>query len=168
MSRRLAMLALLLGAGAIAFVAQSRMSSARADEPKGGVGAEAIAAVDAYNKAIARKDLEACMAAYAPGPDVVLLGTGPGERWQGPDEIREAHVNFFSTFDKEVSEPTWRLARGSGDVAWVASMAHVTDFFKGEKNEFSLNISTVLVKKEGKWQIALCHFSNLTGPKQPG
>jgi uncharacterized protein (TIGR02246 family) len=126
--------------------------------------AEVHAALEAYGKAISSKDLEACMALFDPDPKTVMLGTGPGERWLGLDEIREAHARFFDSFDSEKSQATWRLMQIQGDVAWGASMREVVNYYKNEKNEFFLNISAVVVKRDGKWRVSMFHFSNLTGP----
>ena len=124
---------------------------------------EVQAAIAAYARAISEKDMDACLAAYAPGPNSLMLGTGPGERWVGPEEIRTAHEEFFKDFDTETSKPTWRMVQVSGDVAWIAGMSEVVDYDKNVKNEFFLNVSGVLQKIDGKWRIVQFHFSNLTG-----
>jgi hypothetical protein len=103
------------------------------------------------------------MSMFVDDPKTVMLGTGPGERWLGLEAIREAHLRFFDSFDSEESKATWRIAQIDGNVAWGASMRVVTDYYKNIKREFYLNISAVLVKKDGKWQISMFHFSNLTG-----
>jgi uncharacterized protein (TIGR02246 family) len=127
-----------------------------------GPQAEVQAAIAAYARAISEKDIDACLAAYAPGTNSLMLGTGPGERWVGPEEMRTAHEQFFKDFDTESSKPTWRMVQVSGDVAWVAGMSEVVDYDKNVKNEFFLNISAVLQKIDGKWKIVQFHFSNRT------
>jgi uncharacterized protein (TIGR02246 family) len=102
---------------------------------------------------------------FLPGEQTMLLGTGPGESWRGPEEIREAHQNFFKGFDKENTENVWRHIHVQGDFAWAAAMSHHMAYVKGEKkNDFYINVSAVFQKKDGIWRIALLHFSNLTGP----
>jgi uncharacterized protein (TIGR02246 family) len=127
-----------------------------------GPQAEVQAAIAAYSRAISEKDIDACLAAYAPGPNSLMLGTGPGERWVGPEEIRSAHEEFFKDFDTETSKPTWRMVQVSGDIAWMAGMSEVVDYDKNVKNEFFLNVSGVLQKIDGKWRIVQFHFSNRT------
>lgn len=129
--------------------------------------AEILAVMEAYREAVSNKDIDRCMAAWGSGDDIVMLGTGPGERWLGREEIRDAHLHFFAGFDKESSESTWRMARVSGDVAWGASMVHAENYLKNEKNEFFLNISIVLERQQGQWRIVMFHHSNLTGPDMP-
>ena len=61
--------------------------------------------VQKYRQAFEQKDIDGVMAMYA--KDAVLMGTGPGERFVGAEEIRNAHVELFKTFDKEESTLTW-------------------------------------------------------------
>lgn len=163
MSVRWAWLVVGLGVCAAVFVIPGSLW-AEAEKPLSPAQKEVLAVMDAYNKAVAAKDLDACMAAFVPGPDAFVMGTGPGESWRGPEEIRRAHVNFFKSFDKETTEPIWRNVMVSGDIAWAAAHSRMVDEYKGKKNEFFLNISAVFQKKDGAWRCALLHFSNLTGP----
>jgi len=126
---------------------------------------EIVAAIDNYNKALSQKDLKRCMAAFVPGEDTMVMGTGPGETWRGPEEIRFAHENFFKSIENESVEPVWRQIQASGDFAWVAAQSHHVDAKDGRKREFVLNVSAVLQKKGGQWLIALIHFSNVVGPE---
>jgi len=41
-----------------------------------------------HDEAMNQKNLEAVMALFAPGDKTVMIGTGPGERWVGKDQIR--------------------------------------------------------------------------------
>jgi uncharacterized protein (TIGR02246 family) len=161
MTRRLGIGAVVVVAVAAILVAQQTPRPA----PSEATRAELQAVVEAYSKALAQKDLEGCMAAYG-GADAVMLGTGPGERWLGDEEIRTAHREFFKTFDTETSKATWKVGFVNGDVAWGARMSMVTDYLKNVKKEFALNMSFVLEKRDGKWKIVLLHFSNLTGREE--
>lgn len=125
------------------------------------------AAAHGYLRAFAARDLEACLAAFVPGKDTVMLGTGPGERWVGLDEIRAAHKEMFKAFEKESFEPTWRVVTQKGKVAWVASEVRVTDTVAGHEKEFTMHISSVWVLRKDRWQVVLLHYSNLTGPEKP-
>lgn len=40
------------------------------------------------------------MSVFAPTTNIVVLGTGPGERWSGKDEIRSADAEIIKDFDK--------------------------------------------------------------------
>lgn len=163
MSRRTMILAgLTTVLGVLLFVGlPTRLS---ADQRSSDEAAQIRAAMDAYRQAISNKDIDGCMAAWGSGDGIVMLGTGPGERWVGRDEIRDAHLHFFDNFDKESSESTWRMARVSGDVAWGASMVHAVNYYKNQKNEFFLNISIVMERQQGQWRVVLFHHSNITGP----
>lgn len=123
-----------------------------------------VALVESYYKAFSSHDVSGVLATFA--PNAVILGTGPGEIWGGPEEIGQAYKNFFQNFDKgkQESEALFRSANIVGGMAWLMSVTKVK-FTKGtDVTEFGVNSSTVFEKTDGKWFIRLMHFSNLTGP----
>jgi len=115
--------------------------------------------INAYSEAFSSKDVDAVIGFYA--PDAVLMGTGPGERYDGSDEIRDAYLHFVATYDKQTSQITWRKICVKGTVAWGMSMSQFTTYNKNVKNEFAINTSVVLEKQDGKWVFVSHHFSNL-------
>ena len=119
-----------------------------------------------YMETFVSKDVEAAVNLFA--QDAVLMGSGPGERWVGQEEITAAHRGFYSVFDTEESTYTWGELKGGNDVAWLAAMFFVTDYWKNEKNEYALNLSGTIVKEENNWKFSILHFSNLTGCEQRG
>ena len=124
-------------------------------------GDEVRAALEAYMQAFKDKDVAAAVAVFA--DDAVLLGTGPGERWVGTEEITEAHEVMLNSYDKETSNRTWAKWDINGDVAWGTSQTEVVNYYKNEKNEFFLNISAVVEKQSDGWTIVSLHVSNVTG-----
>lgn len=130
-----------------------------AAESDSGEIAEIEQMIKSHNQAYNKKDIDAVVQFYA--PDAILMGTGPGERYEGTEEIRDAHVHFFESYDKQTSELTWHKTWVNGDVAWSMSMKQYTLYNKNVKNEFALNWSVVLEKQNGKWVFVSLHFSNL-------
>jgi uncharacterized protein (TIGR02246 family) len=130
-----------------------------AAEPGSGTMAEIDQMLKSYSQAFSNKNAEAVMGFYA--PEALLMGTGPGERYEGSAEIRDAYLHFFESYDKQTSERTWHKVWVKGDVAWGISMEQFTTYFKNVKNEFAINTSVVLEKRNGKWVIVSHHFSNL-------
>ncbi|MEE4378745.1 MAG: nuclear transport factor 2 family protein [Candidatus Competibacteraceae bacterium] len=118
-----------------------------------------------HDAAMNGHDLDGVMALYSTKPNTVMLGTGPGERWVGKEEIAAAYAEFFKDYDPNTfnSECTWRSGGINGNAAWLVAMCQVTDYLKNVKREYALNISAVLEKQDGKWQFSMLHFSNLTG-----
>jgi uncharacterized protein (TIGR02246 family) len=158
MARSIAVLVLVVGV----MLAVAQLASTESD-----ARGEIRAAMEKYAQAVSAKDLEGCMAMFAEETEPVVLGTGPGERWVGREEIMDCHRHFLESFDSERSERTWALGAAKGDVAWGAGMFDVTQYLKNVKNEFFLNLSIVFVREGGEWRVALLHFSNLTGPDRP-
>ncbi len=118
-----------------------------------------------HDQALNEQDLATVMATYAPQGSIVLMGTGPGERWVGKEEIEDAYMHFFQDFDPGSlsTECTWNSMDARGNIAWAMIMCHFTDFLKNQKREYAINISAVLEKLEGQWYFRTFHFSNLTG-----
>lgn len=140
----------------VAVLAASPCMAAEADS---GEMSEINQMLKAHGQAFDNKDIDAVMGMYS--PEAVLMGTGPGERYEGAEEIKEAHRHFFESFDKQTSELTWHKFGVKGDVAWGMAMKHYTAYNKNVKNEYALNWSAVLEKQNGKWVFVSVHFSNL-------
>jgi uncharacterized protein (TIGR02246 family) len=139
-------------------------SQAKAGDP---ASVDALKAVlDSYEKAFSAHDVAAVLKHFA--PNAIVVGTGPGEIWGGPEEITAAYKNFFQAFDpgKQKFEPVFRDGHVLGDMAWIVAMSKVS-FTKGTATtEFGLNTSAVFEKVGGTWLVRALHFSNLT-PGQP-
>jgi len=125
-----------------------------------GETAEIDQMLQAYRQAFNNKDIDGVMGFYA--PDAILMGTGPGERYDGTEGIREAYLQFFQASDKQTSEQTWLKVWVKGDVAWGMSMNQFTLYYKNVKSEYALNTSATFEKRDGKWVFVSHHFSNLT------
>jgi uncharacterized protein (TIGR02246 family) len=156
-----------LGAAAIATpaLAGSQTKPAAAGNPE----LEKLKALlDSYTKAFSAHDLAGVMKHFA--PNAVVIGTGPGEIWGGPEEIGEAHKNFFQVFDKgkQSAEQLFRDGHIVGGMAWLLSITKMT-VTKGDKtSEFGLNSSVVFEREGADWQIRAMHISNITGGPAKG
>jgi len=139
-------------------------SPCTAAEVKPETKAEFKAFLDQYRKAFNEKNADAVMAMYA--SDAVLIGTGPGELYEGSDDIRKAHVEFFKSFDKEERTIQWMKVGTKGNVAWIAATVKFNSYIKDKKTEFLINSTSVLEKRDGKWVIVVRHFSNLVTDKK--
>jgi hypothetical protein len=107
----------------------------------------------------------ACFAAKA-----AIMGTGPGEIWSGPDEIKTAYEHFFEGFDKgqQQFEYQFRIGRVTPKMGWMMTSGNVTGKKDGKEFAFPLNISLTVAKNDEKWLIAAMHFSTLTGGSEAG
>ena len=74
-------------------------------------------------------------------------------------------MHFFEDFDAGslTTECTWHSMGTHGKVAWVRTLCDFADSLKGQKREWGINMSAVLVKPEDTWYFLKFHFSNLTG-----
>jgi ketosteroid isomerase-like protein len=135
----------------------------------GAAQAEIADMLKKHDDAMNQHDLDGVMALYSSNPKTVMIGTGPGEKFQGEAEIRSAYTEMFKDFDKGTLNHTcyWKDGRGSGDVVWGAFMCKFSDSKGGKNREYELNVSAVAEKQAGKWQLVMLHYSNLVGSGSP-
>ena len=155
--------------GAVALAAPALADAqAKPDAPANPDLEKLKALLDSYTKAFSTHDLAGVLKHFA--PNAVVIGTGPGEIWGGPEEIGEAHKNFFQVFDKgkQSAEQLFRDGHIIGGMAWLLSMTKMT-ITKGDKtSDFGLNSSVVLERQGTEWQIRVMHISNVTGGPAKG
>jgi len=136
-----------------------------AQSPRSEAAADIASLLKKHDAALNQHDLDGVIQLYARGPTTVLLGTGPGEKYQGLDEIRTAYTEIFKDFDKGTVSANcyWKDGGVVGTAAWGAAMCKVSDSLGSKKREYELNVSAVMEKQGGRWLFRLLHFSNLTG-----
>jgi len=117
-----------------------------------------------HDVALNAQDIDGVMAGYASNPNIVLMGTGPGEFWLGPDAISDTYEKFFEDFDPGTLVVTcpWKNGGVEGDAGWFVASCLVGDAKQGATREYVLNISAVFTKQDGAWRLQTLHASNLT------
>ena len=150
--------------GAAAFAATARAYAQTKPATPASPEVEKLRALlDSYHKAFSAHDLVGVLKHFA--PDAVVIGTGPGEIWGGPEEIGKAYKNFFQVFDKgkQSAEQLFLDSNIIGGMAWLLAMTKMT-VTKGDKtSEFGLNSSLVFERQGGdEWQTRVLHISNVT------
>lgn len=130
------------------------------------VSADILDLLKSHDEAMSRQDLSALLGLYSPDPKTVMLGTGPGEKYQGLEDIKAAYTEMFKDFDKGTMSHScyWKDGKSSASMAWGAAMCKMSDAKGDKKREYELNVSAVVEKIGGKWRFVMLHFSNLTGP----
>jgi uncharacterized protein (TIGR02246 family) len=127
--------------------------------------ADIAALLKKHDEALNQHNLSGLLTLYSPSPKTVILGTGPGEKYQGKAEIKTAYTEIFKDFDKGTLTHScyWRDGGGSGNLVWGAAMCKFADAKGEKKREYELNVSMVAEKQGGKWQFVLMHYSNVVG-----
>src|SRR5215470_3233058 len=161
MNRRKAIVAAM--AGMAAAVAVAPATDAQASEEANPDLDQIRSLLKAHDEAFTSHDLNgvlACMTEKA-----AIMGTGPGEIWSGPDEIKVAYQHFFEGFDKgeQKFEYQFKIGGVTPEMGWLMASGNVTGKKEGKEFAFPLNLSLTVAKKDGKWLIAAMHFSTLTG-----
>ncbi len=125
-------------------------------------------AIQKHDEALNKQDLAALMATYASNPDIVLMGTGPGEVWVGKQNIEETYKHFFKDFKAGSlkHDCPWSLGNQQDNVAWFAASCQMQDIGTKGKRSYVLNLSAMLVLEQTGWKFQMMHFSNLTAGKR--
>jgi len=95
MNRREAMLAWI--SGVTAAVAIAPTADAQASQGTNPDLDQIRALLKAHDEAFTNQDLKGVMACLT--DNAAIMGSGPGEIWSGPDEIKGAYEHFFEGFD---------------------------------------------------------------------
>jgi uncharacterized protein (TIGR02246 family) len=165
MTRKEAIITGVAGLSALAMVAPT----ARAEDPKeANPEVEKIRALlKAHDDAMTSHDLKGVMACLT--EKAAIMGTGPGEIWVGPDEIKTAYEHFFEGFDKgeQNFEYQFKIGGVTADMGWLMASGNVVAKKEGKDVSFPLNLSLTVAKDSGNWKIAAMHFSTLTGETGP-
>ncbi len=119
----------------------------------------------AHDKAMTAHDLEGVLATF--DANGAVMGTGPGEMWQGQEELKVAYEHFFEVFDKTKQDFEYKFRVGglSSEMGWLMTSGDVSGEKDGKKFSFPLNISVVVDKSGKDWKISAMHFSTLTNDK---
>lgn len=145
----------------IAVLAPSARAEDKVDNPE-------LAAIGtllkAHDDAMTNHDLQGVMATLA--EKASIMGSGPGEMWVGPVEIRDAYEHFFQGFDKGQQNFEYKFKHGGmgTDMGWLMASGNIKAKKDGKAITFPINVSLTVAKASGQWKIASMHFSTLTGP----
>jgi len=118
----------------------------------------------AHDEAMTNKDLKGVLATLA--EKATIMGTGPGEIWSGPEEIKVAYEHFFEGYDKGQQKFDYQFKIGNlgTNMGWLMASGEITGQKAGKAFSFPLNVSLTVAKTGSQWKIAAMHFSTLTGP----
>ena len=142
-------------------------------EPKVKPSIDEIRAVlQAHDKALNDKNLDAIMATFSTAPTTVVMGTGAGERWMGSQEIRGAYTEIVKDYDAgtlETNCATWKTGGSDNDgtMAWIAATCDCKDSLKGKVRTYTLNVTATVEKQDGAWKFVSLHMSNSPTPPPP-
>ena len=163
MNRREAVIAGLTSLAAavgVASAADEPTSDAEAEDPE----LEPLRTLlNTYHTAFNNQDLDGVMATLS--DKAAIMGTGPGEIWSGPDEIKAAYRHFFEGFDMGQQRLDYEFSIGqiTGDSGWLMTSGNVSGTKEDKEFTFPVNLSVFATKDGGKWAIAAMHFSILSG-----
>jgi len=107
------------------------------------------------------KDLDAIMKVYVPGPSLFVFDVGVPRQHVGWDDYRKDWQDFLAGFKGPVKFDISDLAiTAVDDIGYGHSIQHVTGMdTKGKPVDFTVRVSDVYRKLDGKWLIVQEHVS---------
>jgi len=120
------------------------------------------ALLKAHDEAFTNQDMNGVLACFT--EKAAVMGSGPGEIWSGPDEIKVAYQHFFEGFDKgeQKFEYQFRIGGLTSEMGWMMTSGNVEGKKGGQEFAYPLNLSLTVAKNEGKWLVVAMHFSTLS------
>ena len=158
--------ALIAGVSSVAAtVAVTHMANAEETKDENPDLDQIRALLKAHDDAFINQDMDGVLACFT--EKAAIMGSGPGEVWSGPDEMKIAYEHFFKGFDKGEQKFAYEfwISGLSPEMGWLMTAGNVNGKKAGKALTYPLNISLTVVKKDQKWLIAAMHFSTLTGGK---
>jgi ketosteroid isomerase-like protein len=130
---------------------------------------EVTALLKQHDAAFSAQDIKGVMQTFVAGPEIFVMGTGPGEIYRGKEGVEAAYNQFFTKFDKGAVNfsYTWVSAGSKDNMAWFAAEGVIKGKAKGEMKEMGFNLSGTLAKEKNKWSFVAMHFSRLGVMAEP-
>jgi hypothetical protein len=90
----------------------------------------------AHDEAFTNHDLKGVIACFT--EKAAIMGSGPGEVWSGPDEIKVAYEHFFEGFDKgeQKFEYQFRIGGVTSEMGWLMTAGNVMGKRMGKSSCF--------------------------------
>lgn len=153
------------GVAGISAAALSQVEGAEAPNPSEGDLEKIKALLQAHDTAMTAHDIDAVLATF--DDNGALMGTGPGEMWQGKEELKVAYKHFFMVFDKAKQDFKYKFRVGglSAEMGWLMASGDVVGTKEGKEFSYPLNMALVVDKSGETWKICAMHFSTLTSDK---
>ena len=130
--------------------------------------AEVINVVKQCFEAFTKRDLDACLAFFAPDPDVIVIGTGGDEKCIGLAEIKTILERAFAQFEDASFKFGWHSVSAAGSVALLAT--DVILHMKTSDRQISeqVRLTVVLEQRGDRWLIIQWHDSLPSAEQKEG
>lgn len=115
--------------------------------------------LEEFRSAVAARDVERLLDVYAPGGDVVGIGTAADEWYVGRESMREGFERDFADDAPFVVDFAPPIISSAGDVAWLA--AGFNGRMPTSEGVVRLHgrFTAVLRREDGRWRIVQAHTS---------
>jgi ketosteroid isomerase-like protein len=162
MNRREAIIAGVASIAAAATVPPAASAQTSADEIPELAPIRAL--LDQRDAAFVKHDMDGVLACLT--QKAAIMGSGPGEIWSGPDEIKAAHQHFFEGFDVGNFDYEFDIGQVGSDMGWMMTSGNFGGKKDGDEFTIPFNLSLTVKKDGGNWLIATLHFSTVAAEAQ--
>lgn len=107
-------------------------------------------ALERFNALVSTKNLQV-LAEFAPGDDVLLVGSDAGEIWRGRRELESFFVRIFARDTTYSWEWDGIDVFRAGDIAWFFAEAQIVLMTDNEQRKTSYRTSGVLERHGERW-----------------
>ncbi|RYY65157.1 MAG: SgcJ/EcaC family oxidoreductase [Chitinophagaceae bacterium] len=114
------------------------------------------ATLRAWNNALQAKNLDKALAIFDDSPQTLMVGSAPGEIFQGKEAIRKV-LSAFLNYSEVVLNLSRARIDGNGNTAWVFVEGTIRVAGGGSVAEEPYRVSIVLVRRDGTWKWRLFH-----------
>ena len=111
--------AIITGVAGLSALAMATPAARAEDSKEAALRWKNSGSLKAHDKAMTNHDLKSVMACLT--EKAAIMGTGPGEIWLGPEDIKVAYEHFFEGFDKGEQNLNISLRLAASPPTWAGS-----------------------------------------------
>src|SRR3954447_18177926 len=111
--------------------------------------------LESYCEAVTRRDLDAVVAMF--DEDVVCIGTGEDEWYEGREAIRRGLERDFSQSEGLTVSVESSRARAEGAVGWIGARVRVVADVDGQAVQIEARLTATLRHDAGRWLFVQSH-----------
>jgi len=116
--------------------------------------------IEKFIKAYPKNDVDEYLSLFAKDENLVVFGTGDGEKWVGYEDYKSAPQKDKDKFGEISITFDWKKINYHGQVAWFAAEVTVNVIIGGQKVSAPARVTGVLKKEGDDWLIKQGHISS--------
>lgn len=112
-----------------------------------------------YFDAYKNKDQARALSCFANEPSTVLIGSAPGAKSVGYDELKDQIAKDFERFEFTKIDLPWKTINIKGPIALLTAEVDLAVKVGDKEQKGTARVTTAMEKKKDKWLIVQSHIS---------